>query len=69
MEASSWIKVANAENRVAVDTLNPYLDKGEAEAIILALEKDALLIIDDGNGRRNAKAMGLKITGKSAYYY
>lgn len=30
---------------------------------MLAREKDAMLIIDDGNGRRIAESLGLKITG------
>lgn len=63
VKSSDWIKVENVENRVAVDALSISLDKGEAEAIVLAKKKDALLIIDDGDGRRTAKLLGLKITG------
>lgn len=37
--------------------------KGEAEAIVLASEKKGLLIIDDGDGRKAARQLGLKITG------
>lgn len=59
----NWIKVENVMNRVAVETLSITLDKGEAEAIILAKEKNALLIIDDGDGRKTAELLGLKITG------
>jgi predicted nucleic acid-binding protein len=39
------------------------LDKGEAEAIVLSREKESLLIIDDGAGRKTAELLGLKITG------
>ncbi len=63
MKSSAWIKVENVENRVAVDALSISLDKGEAEAIVLSKEKAALLIIDDGDGRRTAELLGLKITG------
>jgi predicted nucleic acid-binding protein len=50
-------------NRLAVDALCISLDKGEAEAIVLSREKEALLIIDDGDGRKSAKQLGLKIAG------
>jgi hypothetical protein len=63
VEASSFIKVENVDNRVAVDALSISLDRGEAEAIVLAEKKKALLIIDDGDGRRTAELLGLKITG------
>lgn len=60
---AEWIKVENVKNRIAVESLSIALDKGEAEAIVLAREKDTLLIIDEGDGRRIAESLGLKITG------
>ena len=40
------------------------LDKGEAEAIVLATEKDSdLIILDESLGRFHAKHVGLKVTG------
>ena len=60
---SEWIKEKNVQNRFAVESLSLTLDKGEAEAIVLSKEKDALLLIDDGDGRRTAELLGLKITG------
>ncbi|MCB0078840.1 MAG: DUF3368 domain-containing protein [Anaerolineales bacterium] len=55
----------------AVDLTDPRraallsdLDRGEAEVIALALERDAdLVIIDERLGRRHAKRLGLTITG------
>ncbi len=61
--SAEWIKVGNVGNKIAVESLSITLDRGEAEAILLAREKDALLIIDDGDGRRTAESLGLKITG------
>lgn len=49
--SAEWIKVDKVGNKIAVESLSITLDKGEAEAIVLAREKDALLIIDDGDGR------------------
>jgi len=48
---SEWIKETNVQNRFAVESLGLTLDKGEAEAIVLSKERDALLLIDDGDGR------------------
>jgi predicted nucleic acid-binding protein len=59
----TWIKVEPVKNRMAVETLSLSLDKGEAEAIVLSKEKDSLLIIDDGAGRKTAELLGVKITG------
>lgn len=58
-----WIKVVDVNNIVAVESLGLVLDKGEAEAIVLAKEKGDLLIIDDGDGRRTAESLDIKITG------
>lgn len=61
--ACIWIRTEQVINRLAVDALCISLDKGEAEAIVLSSEKGALLIIDDGDGRKAARQLGLKITG------
>ncbi len=60
---SDWVKVVETGNRLAVDSLSVHLGKGEAEAIILAKEKNALLLIDDKDGRIMAANFGVRITG------
>jgi len=60
---SKWIKVIEVENKLAVNSLSMHLGRGEAEAIILAKEKNALLIIDDKDGRTIATDLGILITG------
>lgn len=58
----SWINILEIENKQALNYFID-LDKGEAEAIILATEINAdLTIIDEKLGRFYAKNTGLKIT-------
>jgi predicted nucleic acid-binding protein len=59
----NWIIWEHVTNKLAVEALCISLDRGEAEAIVLAKERKGLLIIDDGDGRRAARQLGLKITG------
>jgi hypothetical protein len=58
-----WISVVPVVNKTAVNALYLTVDRDEAEAIILAKENDALLIIDDKDGRNAALALDLQITG------
>jgi predicted nucleic acid-binding protein len=47
--------------------LHLLIDAGEADAILLALEQDArMLIIDDKKGRKSARSLGLRLTGTGA---
>lgn len=61
----NWIKTIHPENQVLVDTLSDDLDKGESEAIALAIELNAeYLIIDEFMGRHLAsEKYHLKIVG------
>jgi len=57
-------RVQAPENATQVQTLSVSLGMGEAEAIALALEiPDAILIMDDAEGRRMAQSLGLRVTG------
>lgn len=61
-----FLKRREVSDRQSIKILREVvgLDAGESEAIVLAEEKQAdLLIIDERKGRRVAKQMGLKITG------
>ena len=43
--------------------LREDLDPGEAEAIVLAIERRADLLVDERRGRRTATAAGIMVTG------
>ena len=59
-----WIQVVEATDTPLLKILKSELDNGEAEAIALALEKEAdLLLIDETDGRRIAALYDLPKTG------
>jgi predicted nucleic acid-binding protein len=58
-----WINVVEIQNKQAIKYFLD-LDAGEAEAIVLATEIDAdLIILDEKLGRFHAKHADLKVTG------
>lgn len=61
---AEWIKVQKIKDDKLKRALMIDLDEGEAEAIVLALEEHAdLIILDDYEGRIVARTLGLKVTG------
>jgi predicted nucleic acid-binding protein len=59
-----WMSIVAAHNRAGVAQLRLWLDPGEAEAIIVALELQAsLILIDEQRGRRIAADQGLEYMG------
>jgi predicted nucleic acid-binding protein len=61
---ASWITVRKVTDLELVNKLKGNLDQGEAEAITLAVELKAdLLLIDERLGRREAVRLNLPITG------
>jgi predicted nucleic acid-binding protein len=64
VKASQWIKRQEVGNKTLVQSLMLELDAGEAEAIALALETNAdLLLMDERLGRETAMFMGLRVVG------
>jgi predicted nucleic acid-binding protein len=61
---ADWIEVCAVENKHLVLALHQELDAGEAEAIALALQQQAgLLLMDERLGRETARYFGLNYTG------
>ena len=62
--ASDWIRTRQVVNRTTVAALQLELDDGEAEAIALAVEASAdLLLMDEALGRAIAARFGLRFIG------
>ena len=60
----SWTRVVAAQDQNDVAALREQLDPGEAEAIVVAAELAAeLLLVDEKRGRRIAIDRGLEVTG------
>lgn len=61
---ASWIEIRSVTNKQLVKQLEFHLDRGEAEAIILAVELNAnQLLIDERLGRQEANKFGLSLIG------
>lgn len=64
VQTKSWIQAQQVANKALVTALQLELDRGEAEAIALAIELKAdLLLLDERRGRTVASRFGLKFTG------
>ena len=64
IDSNDWMKVVQLKRFDLYDKLREILDKGESEAIALAIELNSdFLIIDEAKGRKVAKSYGIKIIG------
>lgn len=64
VQTLSWLERQPVTSRAIADALQAELDIGEAEAIALAVERQAdLLLIDERRGRQVASRMGLTTIG------
>lgn len=60
---ASWLEIRALRDSAAATLLSSQVDLGEAEAIILARELNAILLMDDLSGRRCAAEMRLQVIG------
>jgi uncharacterized protein len=64
VEEAAWIQVKSAQNKSVAASLHLQLDPGEAEAIALAIELSAdLLLVDERKARVVATQLGLPVVG------
>lgn len=63
MAAADWLRVHPPRDAELVGRLLAQLQRGEAEAIAIALELGALLLIDDRAARREATRLKIDLTG------
>lgn len=64
VEAADWIETREVADHDLVRVMQQSLDAGEAEAIALALEVEAdLLLMDERLGRATAQHVGLRYIG------
>ncbi|PZV06680.1 MAG: DUF3368 domain-containing protein [Leptolyngbya sp.] len=62
--ANGWIQVQPISHPTLAQLLTQTLDKGEAEAIALALElKAEWILLDERDGRKTAKSLDLQVVG------
>ena len=63
-QSADWIEIYTANNLSNIKEYNSVLDRGELQAISIAIELNAdLIIIDEKLGRLVATSLGFEITG------
>jgi hypothetical protein len=64
VQGATWIRQSTVKNAPLVLSLSQELGAGEAEAIVLAQELPAdLLILDERHAREKARRLGIRFTG------
>lgn len=58
-----WIEARSVRNIEMIALLEKLIDKGEAEAIVLARELNVTLLIDDAKARKYAKLLNIEVIG------
>jgi len=64
LQSAAWIRQCSVKNAPLVLSLTQELGAGEAEAIVLAQELPAdLLLVDERHAREKARRLGVRVTG------
>jgi len=62
-ESNGWLETVSVPNAGLALALREELDAGEAEAIALAVERKARIVLDELDGRLVARRVGLSVRG------
>ena len=60
---NSLFAIVGCKDIVLLELFDEILDHGESEALVLAKERQLILLIDEKKGRKIAKDMGIQIIG------
>lgn len=63
LQEAACFEIVKLDESEQLASLNILLDRGEAEAITLALERKLAILIDERKGRQIAKQLKLTVTG------
>lgn len=63
VKGASWIQIAAPDDIKMIQALQTWLDAGEAEVIVLALERQGIALLDEREARKQALALNLPILG------
>jgi len=70
VKVAEWIRIVEVKDDLGVEILEREIERGEAEAIVLAKELGAsLLLLDEKIPRIIAKSLGLKVAGSLAVLF
>jgi hypothetical protein len=58
-----WVEIRRVRKTEMINLLEKLIDKGEAEAVVLAKELNATLLIDDAKARKYAKLVNIEVIG------
>lgn len=63
VKQNGFLKVTTPSGSTLLEELHALLDRGEAEAIALAHERQSALLVDEKKGRNIARMMGIPVVG------
>jgi len=70
VSSAEWIEVVEVNDRLGVEILQQEIEIGEAEAIVLAKELNAdIILLDEKIPRIIAKSLGLNVAGSLAVLF